>query len=110
MNVVQIAAAAVLVGSVGCGATSPNSTITLGVGHHLTIQPPDIGPSEYLSPPSISSGAVAFDSMVSAVLPIPSGAAEEQWFYFTTAAPGTAIIRIRHSPQDPGYVEVVEVQ
>ena len=110
MSAMRIAAAALLAGSLGCGLTTTNGSPPVAVGHHLTIQPPNVGPSEYLSPPSISSGSVVFDSMVSAVLPIPSTAAEDQWFYFTAVAPGVVTIRFRHSPEDSGYVEIVQVQ
>lgn len=110
MSATRIAAVALLAGSLGCGLTTTNGSPPLAVGHHLTIQPPNVGSSEYLSPPSISSGSVVFDSMASAALPIPSTAAEDQWFYFTALAPGVATIRFRHSPQDSGYVEIVQVQ
>ena len=110
MSVARMAVAALLTGVVGCGLTASSSSPPIAVGHRLTIQPPNVGSTEYLSPPSISSGAVVFDSMVSAVLPIPLGASEDQWFYFTAVAPGTATIRFRHSPQDSGYVEIVHVQ
>lgn len=110
MSVARMAVAALLAGVVGCGLTASSGAPPIAVGHRLTIHPPNVGPTEYLSPPSISSGAVVFDSMVSAVLPIPLGAAEDQWYYFTAVAPGVVTIRIRHSPQDSGYVEVVQVQ
>ncbi|MGH7533209.1 MAG: hypothetical protein ACREL4_07960 [Gemmatimonadales bacterium] len=109
MSATRIAVITLLVGSLGCNVLPTSESTTLAVGHRLTIQPPNVGSVEYLSPPSVSSGAVVFDSMVSAVLPIPAGAAEDQWFYFTAVAPGVATIRIRHSPQDSGFVEVVEV-
>lgn len=96
--------AALLFTSLSCGAKNPVSvsiksnssqTLTVRAGTEFSVTLQTIGPGEFASPPTVSSGAVQFLD-VSIVGPnAPAG--PKQQFRFNAATRGTAIVVFRHT-------------
>lgn len=109
-------AALVGVGAVGCHAddsvalqaSERNRRVTAAVGAPIEITLQTIGPGEYVSPPTISSPAVAFLDVVGCGDPIPAGST--QCFHFRAAARGQAIIAFTHSDRNPIVQDTVDVR
>jgi hypothetical protein len=96
--------AALLFTTLGCGAKNPvsvsiksnsNQTLTVPAGTEFSVTLQSIGPGEFASPPTVSSGAVQFLD-VSIVGPnVPAG--PKQQFRFNATTRGNAIIVFRHT-------------
>jgi hypothetical protein len=99
----------------GCGTETPTDptgssgrTFTVQAGQNLEIRLQSIGPGEYRSPPSISSGAIEFRGVSLAAPHVPAGVT--QLFHFQAITPGRAIVVFRHSEQAPTVIDTVDVR
>jgi hypothetical protein len=108
--------AALLFTTLSCGAKNPVSvsiksnssqTLTVPAGTEFSVTLQSIGPGEYASPPTVSSGAVQFLD-VSVVGPyVPAGPTQQ--FRFNATTRGNAIIVFQHTGGDipPGMIELI---
>ena len=108
--------AALLFTTLSCGAKNPVSvsiksnssqTLTVPAGTAFSVTLQSIGPGEYASPPTVSSGAVQFLD-VSVVGPyVPAGPTQQ--FRFNATTRGNAIIVFQHTGGDipPGMIELI---
>lgn len=88
------------------GSTSQSLTVTAGTPFSVTLQ--TIGPGEYISPPTVSSGAVHFLD-VSLVSPyVPAG--PTQRFRFDATARGKAIIVFQHTGNNRAVEDTIDVR
>jgi hypothetical protein len=88
------------------GSTSQTLTVPAGTQFTVTLQ--TIGPGEYGSPPTVSSGAVDFLD-VSLVSPyVPAG--PTQRFRFDATTRGKAIIVFQHTGNNRTVEDTVDVR
>jgi len=87
---------------------STNQTLTVPAGTQFTVTLQTIGPGEYGSPPTVSSGAVDFLD-VSLVSPyVPAG--PTQRFRFDATTRGKGIIVFQHTGNNPTVEDTVDVR
>jgi hypothetical protein len=108
--------AALLLTTLSCGAKNPVSvsvksnssqTLTVPAGTEFSVTLQTVGPGEYASPPTVSSGVVHFLG-VSFVGPnVPAGPTQQ--FRFNTTTRGSAIIVFQHTGGDipAGLIELI---
>ena len=100
-------------GLVGCGQGpveengAPSHTLTVKAGRELELTLQTVGPGEYASPPSLSSGAVRFLDVQLVTPAVPAG--PTQRFRFEAVQPGDAVIVFHHTGQDPTVEDTVHV-
>jgi hypothetical protein len=88
------------------GSTSQSLTVPTGTQFTVTLQ--TIGPGEYGSPPTVSSGAVRFLD-VSLVSPyVPAG--PTQRFRFDARTRGKAIIVFQHTDNNRTVEDTIDVR
>lgn len=107
--IVRVVPILAILAAPACGGKNPvsvsitgsnNQSFTVPAGTEFTVTLQNIGPGEYSSPPSVSSGAVQFLD-VSIVGPnIPAG--PKQQFRFNAATRGTAIVVFRRTGAGAG--------
>ena len=88
------------------GSNSQSFTVPAGAEFTVTLQ--NIGPSEYSSPPPVSSGAVQFLD-VSIVGPNAPGGSKQQ-FRFNAATRGTAIVAFQNTGMNRTVEDTVQVR
>lgn len=114
MTTIRLVLALVSVALLGCAVTQPSDSLSVvrvvAVGHPFTLTVGTIGPgNDFLSPPSISSAAIVFDSVSLGPIITPGG--EGQVFYFTAREIGVAVVHFQRVPGDPnGIADLVEVR
>jgi hypothetical protein len=88
------------------GDTSQSLTVPAGTNFTVTLQ--TIGPGEYSSPPSVSSGAVHFldASLVGPYVP----AGPTQQFRFAAMVPGKAIVVFQNTGMTTTVEDTVNVR
>jgi len=109
--------AAVFFTTLGCGAKNPVSvsirsnasqTLTVPAGTEFSVTLQAIGPGEYASPPTVSSGVVHFLG-VSLVGPyVPAGPTQQ--FRFNATTRGNAIIVFRYTATGVNEPEMLPVE
>ena len=88
------------------GNTSQSLTVSDGNQFSVTLQ--TIGPGEYSSPPTVSSGAVHFIDVAQASPVVPAG--PTQRFRFKATTRGTAIIVFQHTGNNRTVEDTVDVR
>jgi hypothetical protein len=88
------------------GDTSQSLTVPAGSQFTVTLQ--TIGPGEYSSPPTVSSGAVQFLDVAQAAFAVPAG--PTQRFRFEATTRGTAVIVFQHTGNNRTVEDTVDVR
>ena len=88
------------------GSTSQSLTVPAGDQFSVTLQ--TIGPGEYSSPPTVSSGAVHFLDVAQVIPVVPAG--PTQRFRFDAATRGKAIIVFQHTGNNRTVEDTVDVR
>jgi len=100
-----------------CGGSNPVSvsirgdtsqTLTVPAGTEFTVTLQTIGPGEYSSPPSISSGVVRFLDAAQLSFAVPGGATQQ--FRFAAMGPGKAIVVFQNTGMTPTVEDTVDVR
>ena len=105
---------AVLLGVPACGSksltiTGPGSrSVAVARGAEFTVVLQTVGPGEYQSPPTLSSGALQFLGVRQAALTVPAGPTQE--FRFRAVARGETVIAFQHTGENPRVVDTVFVR
>jgi hypothetical protein len=86
---------------------APDRTLDVAVGQELDVTLQTVGPGEYESPPSISSHALQYLSVVLVSPYVPAGPTQQ--FRFKAEAPGQAIVVFQHSGNNPTISDTVNV-
>ena len=115
--IVRVVPILAILAAAACGGTNPVSVSITGsnsqsfavpAGLEFTVTLQNIGPGEFSSPPSVSSGAVQFLD-VSIVGPnIPAG--PKQQFRFNAATRGTAIVAFQNTGMNRTVEDTVQVR
>jgi hypothetical protein len=82
-------------------------TVSVRVGQDLDLTLQTIGPGQYVSPPSVSSGSLRFLDAAFVGPFVPAG--PTQRFHFKADAPGQAVITFGHTGQNPVVQDTVNV-
>lgn len=88
------------------GDTSQSLTVPAGTQFTVTLQ--TIGPGEYSSPPSISSGVVRFLDASQTIFAVPGGATQQ--FRFAALISGKAIVVFQNTGRTPTVEDTVNVR
>ena len=88
------------------GSTSQSLTVPAGNQFSVTLQ--TIGPGEYSSPPTVSSGAVHFLDVAQVIPVVPAG--PTQRFRFDATTRGKAIIVFQHTGNNRTVEDTVDVR
>ena len=88
------------------GSTSRSLSVPAGSQFSVTLQ--TIGPGEYGSPPTVSSGAVHFLDVSSVSPYVPAG--PTQRFRFAATTRGKAVIVFQHTGNDRTVEDTVDVR
>jgi hypothetical protein len=87
---------------------TPDRTVFVAVGQELDMTLQTIGPGEYASPPTISSGALRFLDVIMVTPAVPAG--PTQRFRFRAEAPGQAVVTFHPTGQSPAVEDTVNVR
>ncbi len=88
--------------------TGDSQTVNVAVGQELDVVLQTVGPGEYRSPPTISTGALRFINVAYVNPPIPAGVTQR--FRFEGAAPGQAMVVFQSSEGAHVVTDTVNVK
>ena len=88
------------------GSTSESLTVPAGDQFTVTLQ--TVGPGEYSSPPTVSSGAVQFIDVAQVTPVVPAG--PTQRFRFDAVSRGKAVIVFQHTGNNRTVEDTVDVR
>jgi hypothetical protein len=87
------------------GITTRTMSVRIGQALDITLQ--TIGPGQYVSPPSVSSGSLRFLDAAFVGPFVPAG--PTQRFRFEAVAPGQTVITFSHTGWNPAVQDTVNV-
>jgi hypothetical protein len=88
--------------------STESQTLVLRVGQELDLTVGTVGPGEYQAPPSISPPILRF--VDASIVPPYVPAGPRQRFRFQAKAPGTALLVITHSGNNPTIRDTVIIR
>ena len=107
----------VLLSASACGGKNPvglaivgstSQSVTVPAGDQFTVTLQTIGPGEYSSPPTVSSGAVQFIDVGQVTPVVPAG--PTQRFRFDAVSRGKAVIVFQHTGNNRTVEDTVDVR